>query len=148
MGRQPESDGQPASPLPDPWLDAAQIAARWRQADSRIVLALGAQWCDACRQNLPLFQALASTNPRAQWLWLDLEAHHEFVAECYPPDLPWLMLYQEQDLLWQGSWRSLGAQAQQHLQTFAQGQLPALPLDAEVDATALVARFLDQNWAV
>lgn len=151
----PTGDTSQTSGLLDPWLHAQEIAQRWQVPDCRVVIAVGAQsWCETCRTILPQWQTFAQAAPA--WaqvtkadmlcLWLDLEDHQEFLGDFIPDDLPWLFFYQDQALIWQGAWRSLGPQVQTALQTFAQtGTLPHAAMTP--DDFGLAERLLRPNWA-
>jgi hypothetical protein len=79
---------------PDPWDNAAAIAAQLRRNDGELLVVLGAAaWCSKCKQLQPKFAALcASSAPEhVLWMWLDLEDHAEFLGGFVPPDLPLLL---------------------------------------------------------
>lgn len=83
--------------LLDPWSDAAVIADRLSQHNTRFICVIGAEaWCETCRQFRPAFDASAvdARDDRNVWLWLDLEEHAEFLGDFIPESLPLLIVYQ------------------------------------------------------
>ncbi len=77
----------------DPWLDAAALAQRLLDAETELLIVLGAEgWCSKCQRLRPAFAALAADMPEYLLpMWLDLEDHAEFLDGFVPPDLPLLL---------------------------------------------------------
>ncbi len=79
----------------DPWQDAARLARTLEDADTELVLVLGAEaWCHRCRSLKSRFDAFADTAPSHRiLLWLDVDEHAPFLGDYLPDDLPELLVY-------------------------------------------------------
>ena len=80
----------------DPWNDASLLAQRLSPASAQLFILVGAeQWCAKCRDLRPQFDSLAAQAKLDEvWLWLDLEDHAEFIGDYLPDNLPMLLAYQ------------------------------------------------------
>ncbi len=87
--------------LLDPWIDAADIAKRIAAPETLLVVVIGAQaWCQKCRDFYPAFcRYTQQAQGQDVYCWLDMEEHQEFLGRFVPETLPWLCVYQGQQIL-------------------------------------------------
>jgi thioredoxin 1 len=57
-----------------------------------LVICLCAQWCSTCRDYHATFQALANELPQAQWVWIDIEDHADFVEPIEVENFPTILI--------------------------------------------------------
>jgi thiol-disulfide isomerase/thioredoxin len=74
------------SAVPNPTSSAAdQPEALW-------VVCLCAEWCGACREYRPLFEAVARARPDLNFAWVDIEDHAEFADDFDVETFPTLLV--------------------------------------------------------
>ena len=56
------------------------------------VACLCAQWCDACRQYRPGFEALAGQWPQARFLWVDVEDEEDLAGDVDVETFPTILI--------------------------------------------------------
>lgn len=123
----------------DPWEDAAVLAERLSDPQTRLVLVVAAEaWCGKCRTLKPAFEAWAADAPPSDIpLWLDLDEHGPLLGDYLPEDLPEILVYQDGQLIGRTFYRAdAGPLADQ-----IAGALPA------GDDPGLLRQLLRQDWA-
>lgn len=85
----------------DPWLDAQALAQRLAQPHARLIVLIGAlDWCQKCRDHLPVFERRAANAPANEsHVWLDVEEHTAFLGLFVPEDLPLQLVYESGRLM-------------------------------------------------
>lgn len=130
----------------DPWEQAASLARLLEnaRASTRLVVALGAQWCHQCEERRPLFDALAQTpqGPTTDlFIWLDLDEHAHFLGDYVPEDLPELLIYKQGQLCNRGVLNNLSEGLALLNNVGAPIVLP------ETDHPDVWQRLLEPDWA-
>lgn len=128
--------------LLDPWIDAADIAQCISAPETLLVVVIGAQaWCQKCRDFYPAFCRHAEqAQGQYVYCWLDMEEHQEFLGRFVPENLPWLCVYQGQQILASYAIKAddLAAQIELVLQ---QGI-------SDVEEPGIFARLVKTDWAI
>ncbi len=66
------------------------------------VTCLCAEWCGACREFRPLFDALAASVPAHRWVWVDVEDEADTVGDLDIETFPTLVVSGADTLLFAG----------------------------------------------
>jgi len=82
------------------------------------VACLCAQWCGACREYRPAFEALASHFPSMRFEWIDVEDEPDVAGEIDIDNFPTLVIQREADVLFCGAMLPHISQLERLLQTF------------------------------
>jgi hypothetical protein len=146
------------SVLFDPWDDAQALAERLHTLHCTLVIVLGAEsWCEKCRLLRPEFDAtVALANAAAAngdaceqvWLWLDLEDHCEFLGDYLPENLPMLIVYASNQLVFAQAIEPTGQALAELLSGRAglQRMSASAALSTQHDP-GLLGRLKQQDWA-
>jgi thioredoxin reductase (NADPH) len=62
-------------------------------ADGLLVACLCAAWCKTCTEFRGTFDKLSESNPRAKFIWLDVEADSELVGDIEIENFPTLAVF-------------------------------------------------------
>lgn len=71
---------------------AAALAALAR-GERILVVGLCAQWCGTCREFRPAFERIAAAQPRASFLWLDVEDDASITDDIDVDNFPTLAIF-------------------------------------------------------
>ncbi len=82
------------------------------------VACLCAQWCGACREYRPAFEALASHFPAMRFVWVDVEDEPDVAGEINIDNFPTLVVQRDADVLFCGPMLPHISQLERLLQTF------------------------------
>lgn len=79
----------------NPWDEAKEIATRLQSTSANLIIVLSAEsWCQKCRDIRPVFEIVINSTPSNDvYLWLDIDAHNEFIGDYIPQDLPEIFIY-------------------------------------------------------
>ena len=81
---------------------AESIASGIVHPQQRWVACLCADWCGACREYKPIFDAVAAVHPGLHFAWIDIEDHAELVGELDIETFPTLLVADGIELLFAG----------------------------------------------
>ena len=102
------------------------------------VACLCAQWCDACRQYRPAYDALRAQFPGVRFAWVDIEDEAQALGELDIETFPTLLIGHGAQAMFLGPLQPQAEVLRRLLARFAQ-QAPA-PLPAGHEAHALLQR--------
>jgi thiol-disulfide isomerase/thioredoxin len=68
-----------------------------------LVACLCADWCGACREYKPLFDALAAKFPQIQFLWVDVEDQADLIDPIEVENFPTILIAKDQKPLFFGT---------------------------------------------
>ena len=83
-----------------------------------LVACLCAEWCGACREYRPAFDALAARYPAVRFAWVDVEDEPEVAGDIDIENFPTLVIQFNADVLFCGAMLPHISQLERLLQTF------------------------------
>lgn len=90
-----------------------------------LVACLCAQWCGACREYRPAFDALGIRYPGVRFAWVDVEDEPEVAGEIDIDNFPTIVIQRNADVLFCGAMLPHISQLERLLQSFLD-QTPTL----------------------
>ncbi|MEN9669878.1 MAG: hypothetical protein RL535_1013 [Pseudomonadota bacterium] len=100
-----------------------------------LVACLCADWCGACREYKPLFDALAAKFPQIQFLWVDVEDQADLIDPIEVENFPTILIAKDDNAVFFGT-------VLPHIETLERLIVAKSSDNAAIDATALASKQL------
>ncbi|MDQ1918738.1 thioredoxin family protein [Massilia pseudoviolaceinigra] len=134
----------------DPWDDASLLAGRLLGKNVVLFLFIGAtQWCEKCKNLRPQFDRMAAEGDADEvWLWLDLVDHEEFIGNYQPDNLPTLLVYKDEHLVYCQAIEHTECSLSEHIDEIQRMLNTPEGLSLRVSDPGIRTRLLTQDWAI
>jgi thiol-disulfide isomerase/thioredoxin len=100
-----------------------------------LVACLCADWCGACREYKPLFDALAAKFPQIQFLWVDVEDKADLIDPIEVENFPTILIAKDDNAVFFGT-------VLPHIETLERLIVVKSSENAAIDAAALSSKLL------